>query len=166
MNQTQKPHVGSIPQKYSKIITPLIDVTRQCLQRGKFNPTAFISSYKTKLVTPIEIDTRTDTSAQITAATIRLNAAQLNADCIIFIMSDVDSALRPISTGPQLTQGNKSDRGPAGETAYIIFSVITHGISWLGRAPLLNISGCQNAWTFGTVVFTVSDTDYPFGNLL
>ena len=76
-----------LPERYLKIITPLVTTARGILEKGEpLSPFAFVGNFETGLTIPVTIQTNSVEQKDHVAASIRMVAEEIQADFIFLLM--------------------------------------------------------------------------------
>ena len=76
-----------IPPAYRPYVDPIVAKAKSFLESGeKLLPIAFVGSFSSEQVIPIQLDSRTDEGKDRSAATIAATAQSINADFVFSVM--------------------------------------------------------------------------------
>lgn len=79
--------ISNPPESYLKVILPLIDVTREILEKGEdIEPIAFVGNFLTGAIAQVLLENENEVEKDRSAEAIRLAAGMIESDFVFVIM--------------------------------------------------------------------------------
>ena len=160
--------MSAIPEKYWKIISPLISTARGFLENGEsLSPFAFVGSFSSDTCIPVLMQSTSDETKDKSALAIKTDADTLDAD-FIFVLMEAWS----LRKDKVLQMDAILDKyGSIGASPYAVDIVsmaleTRHGV-WMAELPIKPKGISKKKRTIGTPEFRhFTEVDGRFVNLL
>jgi hypothetical protein len=160
--------MGTIPDRYWKIISPLIDTARGFLEKGEsLAPIAFVCSLSSDRFIPVQLQSSSEEAKDRSALAIKGAADSVNADFVFIVMEAWSLRKDKLSQAKFIIE----EYGSIGASPYAVDIVsmtleTRHGV-WMAEVPIKPKGISKKKRTIGTPEFRhFTEFEGRFVNLL